>query len=171
MYLDPQQVARALGGKARGKQVTAPGPGHSRLDRSLAIICDPHAPDGFIVHSHACDDDIAAKDYVRERLGMPAWKPRGKAGANGPSTTDAKKLVAEHVYETQTGAPYLKVLRYEPKSFKQQKWDGRSWQWGKPDGPKIPYNLPGVVKAETVFVCEGEKDCDRLYSLGFTATT
>src|SRR3954467_5532159 len=84
MYLDPQQVARALGGKARGKQVTAPGPGHSRLDRSLAIICDPHAPDGFIVHSHACDDDIAAKDYVRARLGMPAWKPGGKAVANGP---------------------------------------------------------------------------------------
>jgi len=95
MYLDPQQVARALGGKAKGKQVTAPGPGHSRLDRSLAIICDPHAPDGFIVHSHACDDDIAAKDYVRERLGIPAWKPRGKgngaAGStNGRKTSDAK---------------------------------------------------------------------------------
>ena len=62
-------------------------------------------------------------------------------------------------------------MRYEPKTFKQQKWDGRSWRWGKPDGPKIPYNLPAVVKAETVFVCEGEKDCDRLNGLGFVATT
>src|SRR5215207_7791872 len=175
MYLDPQQVARALGGKAKGKQVTAPGPGHSRLDRSLAIICDPHAPDGFIVHSHACDDDIAAKDYVRERLGIPAWKPRGKghgaAGStNGRKTSDAK-LIAAYTYKSETGEPYLRVLRYEPKTFKQQKWDGRSWRWGKPDGPKIPYNLLAVVKAETVFVCEGEKDCDRLNARGFVATT
>ena len=175
MYLDPQQVARALGGKARGKQVTAPGPGHSRLDRSLAVTVDAHAPDGFVVYSHAGDDPIRCRDHVRDRLGLGTWKPRAKgngaAGStNGRKTSDAK-LIAAYTYMSETGEPYLRVLRYEPKTFKQQKWDGRSWRWGKPDGPKIPYNLPAVVKAETVFVCEGERDCDRLHALGLVATT
>ena len=33
------------------------------------------------------------------------------------------------------------------------------------------YNLPAVMKSETVYLVEGEKDADRLNSLGFTATT
>ena len=37
------------------------------------------------------------------------------------------------------------------------------------------YRLPEVIQAvkagETVFICEGEKDVDRLRSLGLTATT
>ena len=55
MTLDPRAVARALGGSVSGRNVVAPGPGHSRTDRSLSIKIDPAAPDGFIVHSFAGD--------------------------------------------------------------------------------------------------------------------
>jgi putative DNA primase/helicase len=63
-------VARALGGEIQGGQVLAPGPGHSRRDRSLSIRLDARAPGGLLVHSFAGDNPLAAKDYVRERLGI-----------------------------------------------------------------------------------------------------
>src|SRR6266487_2041044 len=73
--IDPRTIARALGGEISGRQILAPGPGHSRLDRSLSIRFDPAAPGGFVVHSFAGDDPFACKDYVRERLGLPEWEP------------------------------------------------------------------------------------------------
>jgi putative DNA primase/helicase len=73
--MDSRTIARALGGEISGRQILAPGPGHSLRDRSLSIRMNPDAPDGFVVHSFAGDDPIACKDYVRERLGLPQWEP------------------------------------------------------------------------------------------------
>jgi len=75
MKHDPRTIARALGGEVSGRQILAPGPGHSRLDRSLSIRIEPSAPDGFVVHSFAGDDPLVCKDYVRERLGLRRWEP------------------------------------------------------------------------------------------------
>jgi putative DNA primase/helicase len=76
MTLNPHAVARALGGSAIGRRVIAPGPGHSRKDRSLSIEIDPCAPDGFRCHSFAGDDWRECRDYVRHALGLGAWKRR-----------------------------------------------------------------------------------------------
>lgn len=74
--LTPHAVAQALGGAVAGRnRVSAPGPGHSRHDRSLAVLIEPSAPDGFVVHSFAGDDALACKDYVRQRLGYGRWQP------------------------------------------------------------------------------------------------
>jgi hypothetical protein len=81
--LDPRSIAQALGGEAHGTQVNAPGPNHSRLDRSLSIRADPNAPDGFVVHSFAGDDPIACRDYVRRKLGLPEFKPSRGANDGG----------------------------------------------------------------------------------------
>jgi putative DNA primase/helicase len=56
-----------------GKSVVAPGPGHSARDRSLLITPSIAAPDGFLVHSHAGDNPLTCKDYVRTRLGLPRF--------------------------------------------------------------------------------------------------
>jgi putative DNA primase/helicase len=72
---DLRAIARALGGEISGRQILAPGPGHSWFDRSLSIRIEPSAPDGFVVHSFADDDPIVCKDYVRERLGLHKWEP------------------------------------------------------------------------------------------------
>ncbi len=77
MNLSPQGVAKALGGEARGCHVLAPGPGHlSPRDRSLSVLVDPQAPDGFVVMSFAGDDVLQCKDYVRERLGIEVMAAR-----------------------------------------------------------------------------------------------
>ncbi len=76
MVPDLRAVAQALDGQVAGRDtVLAPGPGHSRRDRSLAVRLDPAAPDGFLIHSHAGDDWRDCRDYVRQRLGLPQWQP------------------------------------------------------------------------------------------------
>ena len=45
---------------------------------------------------------------------------------------------------------------------------------GPPQGPKIPYRLPELIKAPLdawVLICAGEKDADTAAALGFAATT
>jgi putative DNA primase/helicase len=77
--MDARTIANALGGDPIGRDsVSAPGPGHSRADRSLSIKLNSRAPDGFVVFSHAGDDPIACRDYVRERLGLGPWERGGR---------------------------------------------------------------------------------------------
>ncbi len=84
MHTHVRAAARALGGDISGRNgVVCPGPGHSRQDRSLSVRFDPSAPDGFVVYSHAGDSVLDCKDHVRERLGLPLWRPR--RGDDAPS--------------------------------------------------------------------------------------
>jgi putative DNA primase/helicase len=70
-----QCITRALGGEVSGQSVVAPGPGHSRRDRSLSVTPDAGAPDGFLVYSHAGDDWRACRDHVRALLGAGGFEP------------------------------------------------------------------------------------------------
>lgn len=74
--LDARSIARIMGGIATGpRQANVPGPGHSRRDRSLSITINPRAPDGFLVKSHAGDNDLQCKDHVKRAIGLEAWRP------------------------------------------------------------------------------------------------
>jgi 5S rRNA maturation endonuclease (ribonuclease M5) len=174
MNFSPQEIARALGGQAKGDQVSAPGPGHGPKDRSLSIKVDPSAPDGFVLNSFAGGDFKACKDYVRDKLGA-RWEPRSKsknpmeqmrATAYAPS----KGGNAEYIYRLADGTPYLRVIR---PGFYQSHWNGKGWTNGAPKGPKIPYRLPEIIAAQhdDVLIVEGEKDADTLTARGFVATT
>ena len=66
----------------------------------------------------------------------------------------------------------LEVVRYTPKTFSQRRPDGKGGYIYNMEGVKIiPYNLPKIITSDTVFICEGEKDCESLTALGLTATT
>jgi predicted P-loop ATPase len=165
--LSVHQIAAALGGQVIGPDTcNIPGPGHSGKDKSLSIKIDPTAPGGFVVHSHAGDDDIECKDWIRQKLGLPQWTPNRR-------TEGAKAGATDYVYTQANGTPYLRVCRTADKRFWQQKWDGKGWVNGAPKGLKIPYRLPELLAAEhdDVFIAEGEKDVDNLVKHGFTATT
>jgi hypothetical protein len=174
MNISAQEIARVLGGDAKGNSVLAPGPGHTKADRSLSIKVDPSAPDGFVVNSFAGNHPLDCKDYVRDKLGEP-WKPTAKrqnpmeqmrAAAHAPAKTGR----AEYIYRQADGEPYLRVMRPE---FYQSHWTGVGWANGAPKGPKIPYRLPELLAAEhgDVIIVEGEKDADNLTAAGFVATT
>jgi putative DNA primase/helicase len=84
-----QTIARALGGVVSAGQISAPGPGHSKRDRSMTVRLSPTAPDGFVVHSHAGDDFGVCRDHVRERLGMARREDRREAIAVAPAAPTA----------------------------------------------------------------------------------
>ena len=85
MTLDPRAVAHVLGGSASGPKVIAPGPGHSRADRSLSFQIDPAAPDGFRLNSFTGDDWRECRDYVRRRLELASWEgQRGQSSRGHP---------------------------------------------------------------------------------------
>jgi hypothetical protein len=85
LQLDIRSLARALSGDVSGRNhLLAPGPGHSRQDRSLSVKLDPAAPDGFLVKSFAGDDPIACRDHVRAAAGLPAWAPSSGDRASMP---------------------------------------------------------------------------------------
>ena len=70
--IDLRTLQRALGGEICGGQLSCPGPGHSPKDRSLCVRL---SGDDFVVYSHAGNDWRDCRDYVRQRLGLPAWQP------------------------------------------------------------------------------------------------
>lgn len=76
--MDIRHIARMLGGDVVGRHsIIAPGPGHSAADRSLSINFNPSSAsrDGYVVFSHAGDDPIECRDYVRDRLQLGEWQP------------------------------------------------------------------------------------------------
>jgi putative DNA primase/helicase len=88
IFPDVKTIAALLGGEIVGQNtVNVPGPGHSPKDRSLSIKCDERAPDGFVVYSHAGQDPLLCRDYIRERLGLPHWQPNVR---REPPTTAIK---------------------------------------------------------------------------------
>lgn len=107
MITDLRTIARALGGQVVGRQVTAPGPGHSARDRSLSIHLSMYDHDGFIVFSHAGDDWKYCKEYVRSKLGItsqrPALQPRTPRPPTQPTEIDAwrAKYIVQTVAELQ----------------------------------------------------------------------
>src|SRR5215471_10334570 len=160
-----EEIARALDGEISNGQVKAPGPGHSAQDRSLSVKLSDTDPSGFVVHSFANDDAIDCKKYVREKLGLPGWRPNGGSG---------DPVIANYIYRTADGKPYLRVQRTASKKFWQQHANGNGWESGAPKGARIPYRLPELIAAYSVvpvYLVEGEKDADRLASLGFISTT
>ena len=74
--LSLRTIARATGGIVQGRQVLAPGPGHTLNDQSLSIRLSAQSPTGFIVYSHSGDDFRVARDFVAAKLGLgpDAWK-------------------------------------------------------------------------------------------------
>jgi hypothetical protein len=92
---DIRAIARALGGEVIGRdQVAAPGPGHSRKDRSLSVRLLVAAPDGFLIHSHAGDNWRECRDHVRRSLGIPddQWREKPE---NQPVTKSRPGLERE----------------------------------------------------------------------------
>lgn len=171
--IDPRNLASALGGEASGNNVRAPGPGHSARDRSLSITVDPGAPDGFVVHSFADDDPIACKDYVRQKAGLDPFKPNSQRRYNG-AHQPKRKIVVGYDYTDESGALLYQVVRCDPKDFRQRRPDGNGgWIWSLGEKRRVIYRWPELLKYPdaTAFVCEGEKDADRVASLGHCATT
>ena len=99
-------------------------------------------------------------------------KPSFPAAVKKAKPTDKVKYELDCIYSyTDTlGRELYQAVRLKPKSFRQRHRVGDGWAWSMDGVERVLYRLPEVVKAETVWVVEGEKDADSLAALGFCAT-
>jgi hypothetical protein len=97
---------------------------------------------------------------------------------NRPSNGRQPKsvCVATFDYKDESGKLLYQVCRFAPKKFRQRRPGLKpgEWVWNLDGVRRVPYRLPELLLASTqdwCFICEGEKDADRLQSLDLIATT
>ena len=152
---DLRAIARALGGEVVGRQVVAPGPGHSPRDRSLSVTISAAAPDGFLAFSHAGDDFAECRDHVKARLGIdrrqqenrPQTPPRRPTQPPRDDDRDARALMfaKQIAFELRPvlgspGETYLRDARKIVTSAIEdvlERTDGVGWH------PAVYFNEPG----------------------------
>lgn len=94
--------------------------------------------------------------------------------SNGHNPGD--RIVNVYDYHDPDGNLIFQVVKKTGKQFVQRRPDGHGdWIWNLRGVTRVPYHLPDLTTAitagETVFIVEGEKDADRVRTLGLTATT
>ena len=76
-------------------------------------------------------------------------------------------------YRDEDGKLLYQAIRKPDKKFLQRKpAAGGGWDWKVGDVRRVPYRLKELLASTgTVYIVEGEKDANRLWSLGLPATT
>jgi hypothetical protein len=139
-----------------------------------------NAPDGFIVNSFSTDDFGDCRDYVREKLGLPAAKGEAR-----------KVEVESYPYENKFGVFQYETVRCnfrfldgsleldggKPRKKFLARRRGEDGEWiykVKGSIDPVPYKLPQLLNAirylRRIFLVEGERKADRLRALGLEAT-
>lgn len=92
--------------------------------------------------------------------------------------TPAGEAVAIYDYTDSGGNLLFQVMRTADKQFRQRRPNPEKpggWEWRLGDTEKPLYRLPEVISAieagRTVYVVEGEKDAESIFSTGNVATT
>ena len=128
---------------------------------------------------HEKDEGGGVLDLIRRETGQANgaafdWLKAEGFDVGEERQTTGRRIVVTYDYRDERGALLFQVCRFEPKDSRQRRPDGAGgWTWKLGDTRRVLYRLPDLLaKPEaTVFLVEGEKDADRLASLGLTATT
>jgi hypothetical protein len=171
MDMNAERIARALGGCARGSNGwwNAKCPAHQDGRASLGLR---DADDGGLAYKCMAGCDSKA---VRDALKAKGLLPERQKGERKAKAS--WNVVATYDYTDEAGALLFQVCRMDPKDFRQRRPDPAArctWIWRLGDVRRVLYRLPELLAsapAEPVFLVEGEKDADRLRSLGLVATT
>jgi len=151
------------GVKQTGKnQWQAHCPAHRDKLPSLSIKLDGEK---ILLHCHAgCPTDA-----VLEAVGLQ------EKDLFLDSTDKREPFQCVYSYRDEQGELLSQVCRKSPKAFLQRRPNGNGgWIYNLKGVRRVLYRLPellGSPKEEVIFIPEGEKDVDRLASLGLVATT
>lgn len=152
------EIAERLHARRSGAGWAACCPAHDDRTPSLSVT---ERDSRILLHCHAgcsVDSVLAAAGLQMKDLFLDA--------------SDDERIVATYDYTDENGTLLFQTVRYEPKDFKQRRPMGHgSWLWGLTGVRRVLYRLPEVLRAESVLVVEGEKDCETARKLGLVATT
>jgi hypothetical protein len=152
--------------RTKAKKVSAGHLGHcpAHDDKSSSLSIKESATGKLLTHCHAG----CTREAVWAALGI---EPNGDNG-NGSS---GRREVAVYHYQSADGTNLFEVVRFEPKQFLQRRRDANGEVVWNLQGIKVvPYRLPELLAADragVVFLCEGERDVERLMREGCVATT
>jgi len=157
---------------ANGHEAKCPAHDDRRASLSVSLGDDGRV----LLHCHAGCTPIEVCQAMGLRLGdLFPRNPRKRADANPHGGRGGSRITATYDYRDADGSLLYQVVRLEAKRFLQRKPDGAGgWDWSLNGTPRVLYRLPELIAAdagEWVYVVEGEKDADRLASLGLIATT
>lgn len=125
--------------------------------------CNDCQTGGSIVDWLSIEQGKSASQIFKELAGNDTPPPDDE-----PNTPQIEKV---YDYTDEHGNLKYQAVRMHPKSFRQRHPDDHGgWIWNMEGVTRVLYRLPEVLKASTVWIAEGEKDCDNLVKLGFTAT-
>ncbi len=176
----------------RGDQRTARCPFHSDKNPSFSVNvprgvwrCAAGCGGGSVIDLLAMFENVNPIEYMKRNSIGEARRPLFGGGRrlifqkrekpipkeDPPKENIKRKIVKCYTYHDMHGRDAYQVVRYEPKHFKQRRWDGEDWVWGMEGCERILYHLPQVLKSKETWICEGERDSDNLCELGFCATT
>lgn len=187
-----EDVLRRLEGvKRSGGGYSARCPAHEDKNASLSVKQGDNG--GIVLHCHAgCtpeqvvgalglsmqdlfpDGDRPRLDRRQEHRTRQPAKPEPKEKPKR-EWVNGGKPVARYAYTDAQGKELAAKRRKEywdvyPDGSKKRGKDLR-WEHAIPAGVIVPpYRLPELLGADTVFLCEGEKDVDNLRAQGLAAT-
>lgn len=148
-------------------------PVHSDNKRSLSVSLDSQNNIAFYCHA-GCETKA-----IIQQLGL-TWKELFSDKQTKPTYTGKPKVTKVYDYKDDNDNLVTQTLRYSDKSFRQRTIDPEDpskWKWSlqSVEQSLVIYNKKKVSEAikdkKTVYYVEGEKDADRLNSLGLVATT
>jgi putative DNA primase/helicase len=158
--MNAAELAGKLGNARReGRDWRCRCPAHDDHDPSLAIT----ERDGklLVVCRAGCEQEAVIAS-LRQRDLWP--KP----------VNERSQIVATYAYRDEHGALRYQVVRLFPKKFYQRRPNGSASSFiNNMNGiTPLPYRLPELLvdPYATIFIPEGEKDCDNLGELGLVAT-
>lgn len=177
-----EDVLRRLNGvKRSGGGYSARCPAHEDKNASLSIKQGDNG--GIVLYCHAgCTPEqvvgalgLSMKDLFPDG-DRPRFDRRQESRPRPTSREDRGSIAAQYDYTDENGQLLARKTRWETAVDGKRK---KTFTWGHPagqgfqsgrNGMAVPYRLPELVKAETVFLCEGEKDVDNLTAQGLAAT-
>lgn len=145
-------------------------PHHPDQRASLSIS---RGRDGVVLKCQAgCDTGEVLAD-----VGL-TWADLYDEPRNGNGHRNAKPartIVATYPYVDEAGQLLYEKVRYDPKDFRVRRPDGHGgWIYNIGDTRRVLYGLPAlnaaIAAGATVWIAEGEKDCDALARAGEAAT-
>jgi hypothetical protein len=145
---------------------------HNRNKKVLRIW---NKEPGFATYNCThCGASGSARDDVNNGYTPPESEDRiAKALMAAISRTAAPQVLDKtYDYADVDGTLLCQKLRFIPKFFTWRRPDGKDGWIAERGDRVVPYRLPDLLQYPdgTIFLCEGEKDADRVASLGYCAT-
>jgi hypothetical protein len=142
-------------------------------------------PATWVWFCHVCNEGGDAIDLERKLSGcsyvdaarIVGVKPKDYKGTGERMSTQiTAPTTIEDVhydYRDEEGVLLFQVVRKHPKTFRQRRYVEGKWEHKLGDVRRVIYRLPEILARpdEVVWFVEGEKDADRLATLGLLATT